>query len=354
MALTYSRFNSFDAVVTHYDNTAPLRGKDNAAKDIRPIGDRARKWERIVKISPNCYALSDGYHFGDAHFGAWQNCHTHKPTLADMCKYAPIVWRKKRDGTEEVTLRNGHGDHSHNGRYAFLYRHTPQDMWFRNRNGKHFIEVALPLSTYYYLAKTRTTPKPVYDNIKERGRSVVNHYTKRHAAWVMKHDDNSAVVFRKNEHGGWDHVEGTGRNVVETKGPTVNKEVKAKYKSALTSFFRWGITMSPLLPLEDEEYVRARRADILTDYDPKKLSSSYYHPLIFSTTYLRKVLVNENHPMRLALWVIFASNCTDKDWGFNREYYTKTIQTKEDLQRVQARYNTWANKSLGFMNKKGN
>ena len=352
MALTYTNFNSFDEVVAHYNNTTPMRGSASAGKDIRPIGDRARKYERIVKISPNCYALSDGYHSGDAHFSWWQHNHPGvPPTLSDMEKCAPIVWRKKRDGTEEVTLRNGWGEYTHCSRYAFLYRHTPMNMWFRNRNGKHFIQNG---STYHYLAKVRTAPKAVYDAIKEQDRTHGNMYTKRRAAFVMKHEDNSAVVFRKNEHGGWDHVKGTGRDASETKGPTVNKEVKAKYKSGITSFFRWGITMSPLLPLEDEEYVRARRAEIVTDYAPNKLSSSYYQPLIFSATYLRRIACDENHPMRLAMWVIFASNCTDKDWGFNREYYTKTIETKEDLQRVRARYNTWVNKSLGFMNKKGN
>ena len=347
MALTYSRFNSFDAVVTHYDNTAPLRGKDNAAKDIRPIGDRARKWERIVKISPNCYALSDGYHFGDAHFGAWQNCHTHKPTLADMCKYAPIVWRKKRDGTEEVTLRNGHGDHSHNGRYAFLYRHTPQDMWFRNRNGKHFIQHG---STHYYLAKVRTAPKAVYAAIKERDRTHDNSYVKRHAAWVMKHDDNSAVVFRKNEHGGWDHVEGTGRDVSALKGPTVNKAVKAKFKDDIAKLFEWGMAMSPLLPLEDSEYVHKRTLDIVNYFHPEGFKGYSY---VSKPTELRRVLRDGDHPLYLSLWIDFAANCKSDEWR-NPEYYTKTIETKEDLQRVRARYNTWVNKKLGFMSKKGN
>ena len=316
MTLTCSNFGSFDAVVDHYNNTAPLRGTNNTAKDIRPIGDRARKWERIVKISPNCYALS-------------------------MCKYAPIVWRKKRDGTEEVTLRNGYGDHSHNGRYSFLWRHTPAHMWFRNRNGKHFIGE-------HYIAKTRTAPKPVYDNIKERGRSVVNHYTKRHAAWVMKHDDNSAVVFRRR-HGGWDHVEGTGRDVSALKGPTVNKAVKAKFKDDIAKFFEWGMAMSPLLPLEDSEYVHKRTLDIVNYFHPEGFKGYSY---VSKPTELRRVLRDGDHPLYLSLWIDFAANCKSDEWR-NPEYYTKTIETKEDLQRVRARYNTWVNKKLGFMNKKG-
>ncbi len=49
MALTYSSFGSFDEVVAHYENIKPMGGSGNKGKDIRPIGDRKRKYERIVK-----------------------------------------------------------------------------------------------------------------------------------------------------------------------------------------------------------------------------------------------------------------------------------------------------------------
>ena len=60
MALTYSSFSSFDEVVNHYENVKPMGGISNKGKDVRPMGDRKRKYERIVKISDNCYALSEG------------------------------------------------------------------------------------------------------------------------------------------------------------------------------------------------------------------------------------------------------------------------------------------------------
>ena len=165
--LTYTNYRSFAEVVAHYDSITPLRGSTNAGKDIRPIGDRRRKYERIVKISNNCYALSDGYHFGDEHFGYWYHGQHFTPTPADMEKYAPIVWRKKRDGTEEVTLRNGWGPSTHVNRYNFLYRHSPRYMLFQIRNGKHFIETGRNLpgteNTRYYLAKTTTMPKVMHN-----------------------------------------------------------------------------------------------------------------------------------------------------------------------------------------------
>ena len=343
MALTSTNFETFDEVVAHYNNITPLRGADNVGKDIRPIGDRSRKHERIVKISPNCYALSDGYHMGDEHFPSWGYGTTLQPTLADMEKYAPIVWRKKRDGTEEVTLRNGWGPGAHNGRYAFLWRHTPYGMVFRNRNGKHFIQTN---GGDYYLAKQRTAPRAVYDAIT--GNPSKHRWQGRIKDWVMAHDCNSAVTFRKAENG-WAHVEGTGRSLAEVKGPTVNKDAKAKYKDDIKKFFEWGMTMSPLLPLEDSEYTFNLRHEFYEHF----LSGAWNKwvtPAI-PPSQLRKVLADDEHPMRLAMWVLFASACTDSMWGMRREYYCKTVETKEDLQRVRSRYNTFINKQLGFMKK---
>ena len=327
MALTYTNFETFAEVEAHYNNITPLRGKDNVGKDIRPIGDRARKWERIVKISANCYALSDGYHFGDEYFGSWHyGAKAYKAALKDMVKYAPIVWRKKRDGTEEVTLRNGYGLGHHNSLYAFLQRHTPKGMWFRNRNndGKHYIQVG---RTDHYLAKTRTAPREVYDAVMSSGYSLSSK------KWIMKHDCNSALVFRKAENGDWAHVEGTGRPLPQA--PRVNKEVKAKYKDAIKKFFEWGMAMSPLLPLEDNKYKWEQEKQLL-DLKPVNL---------------RNIISDEDHPLRLSLWVSFAANCTDNSWIKRRKYYTKTVETAEDLQRVRSRYNAFINKKLDFMTK---
>lgn len=350
MATTFSSFTCFDEVVSHYNNITPLRGSTNAGKDIRPIGDRARKWERIVKISRNCYALSDGYHMGDEHFPAWQlnRCLT-VATLTDMEKYAPIVWRKKRDGTEEVTLRNGYGEGQHNSRYDFLWRHTPHGLNFRIRNGKHFIWNH-GHGTEHYLAKTRTVRRHIHDGFQRAANKRPNHWAKYNAKWAKVCDDNSAVTFRKNENRGWDHVEGTGKDISSIPKPTVNKVVKAKYKDDIKKFFEWGMTMSPLLPLEDSGYATEQGHGLYAHFKPDD-HSGYGIPAPKPTD-LRKVVSDENHPMRLALWVTFAAYCTDKDWGQCREYYTKTIETKEDLQRVRSRYNTWVNISLGFITKK--
>ena len=53
-------FNDFDSVEIAYETTKPLTGAANKGKDIRPIGERRRKWERIHKFTDNCYGLMDG------------------------------------------------------------------------------------------------------------------------------------------------------------------------------------------------------------------------------------------------------------------------------------------------------
>ena len=335
--LTYTNHRSFAEVVAHYDCTTPLRGSINAGKDIRPIGDRRRKYERIVKISDSCYALSDGYHFGDEHFGYWfHSAGKLTPTLADMEKYAPIVWRKKRDGTEEVTLRNGLGPSTHVNRYNFLYRHSPVHMWFRIRNGKHFIETG---GREYYLAKTTTMPKAMHN--KTTNNQYYNQSLPR--AWASTRDDNSAVKFIRIE-GGWQHVEGTGRSL--PKAPTVNKDLKAKFKDDIKKFFEWGMAMSPLLPLEDREYLGIQMADLYAHYEQKPT----WQGLQPAATTARAIVRDDQHDARLALWVLFAKDCTD-GWSWNAEYLTKTVKTKEDLAKVRSRYNTFINKQLDFMQK---
>ena len=329
----YRDYRSFAEVVADYDSITPLRGAQNKGKDIRPIGDRTRKHERIVKISNNCYALSDGYHMGDEYFRFWGRGRDFTPTLADMEKYAPIVWRKKRDGTEEVTLRNGWGFGVHQSRYNFLYRYVPMHMGFHVRNGNHFIETG---GTDYYLAKTTTIPKRLH------GAFGNNRFYK----WVTTRDDNSAVKFIRTE-GGWQHVEGTGRSL--PKGPTVNKDLKAKFKDDIKKFFEWGMTMSPLLPLGDSDYTTTQLTDLYTHYGQQKLGWQRRKP---KPLVARSIVRDEQHDVRLALWVSFAKYCTEdgnSGWGWNTEYLTQTVKTKEDLAKVRSRYNAFINKQLGFM-----
>jgi hypothetical protein len=338
-----------------------MGGSGNKGKDIRPIGDRKRKYERIVKISNNCYALSDGFHFGDKYFN-WGWGYTASaefvPTLKDMEKYAPIIWRKKRDGTEQVTIRNGYGDHAHNGRYAFINRHTPKGLGFRVDNGKQYVTKTMGRYPHpqhderYYLAKTHTAPRIVYDHIKDQQNA--SWYQENAKKWVMLHDDNSALVFNKAESKDrfsgvdWVHVKGTGRAL--PKAPRVNIEIKAKYKDSIKKFFEWGMTMSPLMPLEDNEYLYKHHQDLIEAYGYEK--GNQWRKVDGMRG--REIVRGERHPARLAFWIEFAKQCyapDEQSWSWNSAPLLTKIKTKEDIAHVRACFNRFINTELGFITK---
>ena len=121
MGTTYLfHLDTFDKVAAFYEGIRPVRGSKLGGKDVRPIGDRRYTYERIVKISDDCYALSDGWNEGDPIFG-YLPIVSGKPDGTELEFYAPIVWRRHPDGTETIKLRNATGDGAHTNRYKFLY-----------------------------------------------------------------------------------------------------------------------------------------------------------------------------------------------------------------------------------------
>tara|TARA_B110000858_G_scaffold51037_1_gene59123 strand:+ start:1988 stop:2494 length:507 start_codon:yes stop_codon:yes gene_type:complete len=168
----------------------------------------------------------------------------------------------------------------------------------------------------------------------------------------MLNDDNSALVFNKGAKAdqfagpNWVHVEGTGCTL--PKSPRVDKQTKAKFKDAINSFFEWGMTMSPLLALEDSEYTSKQRQILAESYG----SSAYWRPA--NAKIGREIVRDDQHTARLAFWVEFASNCYEAgehSWRFNSTPLLKKLETKEDVSTVRSRFNTFINKELGFVTK---
>lgn len=351
MALTYSNFLKFDEVEAWYNNIKPLVSKLHKREDdIRPIGDRARKWERIVKISRNCYALSDGYHEGDDKFTPYgiheydyktKNTTTHWDRLGKMEYYAPIVWRKHKDGTETVQIRNCIGSNSSysTGRYAFLHRHMPRGMTFVvGGNALQYVSLrGLTTVNAHYLAKCKTVPRGYYKQFKDK------NYFKD---WMQTKDDNSALVFTRDGDN-WIHDPTTGKSLPQK--PKVNKDLKKKYKDDINKFFEWGMAMSPLLPLSNE-YNTDKSRELRSYYGSK---DGYSHH-DFTPTHAREIIRDEKHPMRLNYWVSFTTQIADYEYGATGWEYTypvKHVETKEDLQKMRSKFNSFINRNAGFMTK---
>ena len=55
------RLNTFAEVKEMYNSVKPVVSKNHTVEqDIRPVGARHRKWERIMKINDNKYIINDG------------------------------------------------------------------------------------------------------------------------------------------------------------------------------------------------------------------------------------------------------------------------------------------------------
>jgi len=185
MAMYNYGLDSFTHVEHLYNNTKPIRGTN-----IVPLGDRRRKWECIIKVSPHKYVLSD--------HGEHQQPGT-----------AAVVWVRNADGTNTVTFLNETGDYAHTVRYSFLERCMPVGMHFIVDSGKQYVRCD---GNRYYLPKDIDKP-------------VVFTTSKQTGAWTLTSDPHPVPVTRVR----------------------VNKEKKAPYKKAIDEYLHWAWTMTPML-----------------------------------------------------------------------------------------------------------
>lgn len=84
----------FEKIAKHYESIKPLRGK-RASKNIRPVGERNRDWERVVKVSDDEYYLTNSAY-------RWYDDPNHNTSNRVAHK---LMSFKRFDGGESFTLR---------------------------------------------------------------------------------------------------------------------------------------------------------------------------------------------------------------------------------------------------------
>ena len=335
--------NTFDKVAAHYDATKPLRGK-HKNDDVRPIGDRARKDERIKKINKNCYVLMDGgYNGADDVFGYhfYSFTATVKPTEAEIIKLAPIVWYKQPDGSDTVVIRNGSGRGAHNRRYSFLDRHLPYGLQFINRNGKHFIRHN---GEDYYLAKSNTVAKGILpENMLDHNGNPYprNRWNKD----LTARDDRVALTFRVVNGVVVEYLCGGKPKPVPPK-VRVDKDAKAKMKDAIAEFREWAFTMYPLLPFRDHEYSQRIRDEVSDAIGGNRYGWGWntLDKFADNSEVVRKIICDPDHDLRVHLMYSIMGST---DYHLQHTYDTDEACAKA----VRAQFNARINKICGF-NKK--
>jgi hypothetical protein len=152
-------------------------------------------------------------------------------------------------------------------------------------------------------------------------------------------DDGAALVFRRIGEEAWVHDSG---GLPLPPAPRVNKELKDKYKTHMNEFYDWGVTMTPLLPLETGTYNYGERGKL------DKYKQEHYGNSKRRALWLRDVLKDPDHPMRVAAWVDFTTSFIGNSGWYERTTIKEHMQ-EGNMTEVRSKFNTWVNKTAKFM-----
>jgi len=295
MAMYNYRLDSFTHVEHLYNNTKPIRGTD-----IVPLGDRRRKREHIVKVSPTHYALCDW--LADPKYSHTNWYKSQEQIIAE----AAVVWTRNADGTDTVQFRNEAEDWAHNSRYSFLDRCMPINMDFIVEGGKQYIRHE---GNRYYLPKHK-------DKVVAftAGRTKSSHPEFTHnAPWVLTSDPHPIPVTRIR----------------------VNKEAKAPYKESIDEYLHWAWTMTPIL-------------EGTMNWDTNREAIHAASHMGGGT--FRDMLVEEQHEQRTTMVHAFlcelAKGMGNRYWGHTNP--TTNVSLTSDPKKFRTKFNAWVNHMGAF------
>ena len=350
MAMVYTNFESFAEVEAHYNSIKPLVSKCHTLEqDIRPIGDRKRKYERSKKINRNCYVMMDGYYSGDDVFRWWfmSKDISNTVTEKEIIRLAPIVWRRHKDGTETVKFRNGTGQSLHNGRYSFIRRNTPSGMYFNISNGKQFVN-GVYLAKGSSITKDDHNRKPISSGYASWWEVYVKECTSR--------DDGCAVTFKRvcdnpaYITSDWE-VQTGGKPLPKPPRTIVNKKAKSAMKEAIEAFREWGFTMYAMLPKDDREYDKRMR-DETKEFVAERISNPNYYAWSLLGIFLDhpqltcEIIKDDQHPLRVHLAYGILSDFVEHTTITGQEV---GLDDKEIRARIMSTFNQKINRTCGFL-----
>jgi hypothetical protein len=302
------RFNTFDQVAEWYNNTKPLGGKGNKGLDIRPIGARRYKHERIKKCDEDTYALIDGYFDPDRHSDEEQGY------ALDM---TAILW-SRRFGKEYIRIRNLPEGWVNFARAKFHRNHLPSTIqYLQHQSGKHEVRVLTPEgSVTYGLPKTK--------------------YMWDYNANTAGVDDGAFLEFRRDGDK-WVRVSAP----IRATSLRIDKELKKKLKPDIEAWYEQMQVLAPMLNAIVYD-VRQTYATSLSKYlSTRNEYTSVYHIAFLRgirSSAAREILLDHEHEMRTALMALIA---------YRIGLYSVMVGNK-DIKDMRSAYNSTMNKLLGL------
>lgn len=249
MAKYYTPMDSFKDVEELYEGSKPVRKRDpdhrtlNIYMDLRPTNDRNRQLECVRKLSDNKYALCDYDTFWTLSRGITYDphkCRDLKAFNAFVEAHAAIVWERKRNGDEVLTIRNlfkhGRYDPLPIGRNDFLERHLPRYWYMSSDKGNQYLRNPLGL---FVLPKNTFLPKMMRVCTSDDAKDLAVFKDRTQSTQTKQ--DMTLVFVRKG--GEW------ARPKVEYRplGWRVNKERKSKIYPVIRPFIDHSMPMVHML-----------------------------------------------------------------------------------------------------------
>lgn len=298
------RFNKFDEVAMWYEKVKPIVSKNcTRYDDVRPIGERRRKWERVIRVHENKYVLSDG-NYGFMGWGGTRNPDTVKYSQ-DM---GPIVWERRQDG-DYITITNHSVRSTSVTRYNFLYMHLPSAMRFHyNQSGKHFVRVG---AEEYFLPKSNVRVQ--YTNGHNFGEVVGE----------IQH-----LEFRVEPDGKFTRV---GKPAVYI-STCIDKDLKKQFKPVLDKVFTDCQLYAPMFDLSWHGMQTYKKQIGESDLGKTHNLSGWWRVREIPVAFTREVLAANDNELYAPL---LAAICHE-------------IGIKHDADNTRATFNKLMNKMLGF------
>jgi hypothetical protein len=362
--------NNFEDIERRYNDTKTIAGK-SAHLNIVPVHERKRKWERIEKISNDCYAIYDG-NLGDPckydakYIPAWHKGMTPEISLA----LAPIVWTRVKDGYT-IRIRNGSGDYAHVSRYSFLNRAMPRNLKFvQTGNGRQYIKCG---GVDYYLPKSYYMPNYRIARSGDGYKQWEGVKDDHHYLTFFHEKPNKPYPFSPPSRTyGW--VPHTNTFTFTYPKTRVDKEEKAKHKANTDKFWDWICAVAPLMPVsggswdspERKNYdtYNNRMADEAKDWldenrDGSTLDTASFHVYRgYGNSLLRgdaescakiikDVMADEEHPLRLPLAWAFVNYANDGYYSGDNKF--ASIANQDEASKLRSQYNRWINSQLNLV-----
>jgi hypothetical protein len=303
------RFHTFNQVVTCYESTKPVLSKHhNTEDDIRPIGARRRKWERIRKVDENTYCLLDGNYT----HSMWKN--KNPDALGYERDMAPIMWKREADG-DYIYVRNCTKQACSWSRMKFLQWYLPMNAVFRyDRQGKHWVRAETPEGW-----KDFPLPKTSYTWDYHKNQSLT--------------DDGVRLRFKANEDGTFTRM-GEPFKAYST---TVDKVTKNGFRESIAAFYTHAATLAPLVDTswDGRNQYRLIVQDWLKNNGFRNVG--YFNLRDMPAAIGRQVVTQDDHPLRIPMIALVVD-----------EIGGKNVTSEEELRSVRAAYNRLMNKFLGL------